>query len=201
MTERLARSAARHPWRWIGAWIAAIVLSFLLVGTLLGDGLTTDATVTNNPESVQADRAMHRMQPDEAETTELVVVRNEELLAEDQAFRDKLDELAAELDATGAAAQVVSPYEGEGLISEDGHAVLVPIRLQPDEEETVEDAIAIVEAADGEDGFAVDVTGNHTTDRDFNELSQSDLEKGELRIGLPAALLVLLLIFGAVVGE
>src|SRR5262249_2114142 len=47
--------------------------------------------------------------------------------------------------------------------------------------------------------FVVKVTGQKTLDRDFNKLSQSDLEHGELEFGLPAALIVLLLVFGAVV--
>ena len=36
-------------------------------------------------------------------------------------------------------------------------------------------------------------------DRDFTTLSEEDLQKGELQFGLPAALIVLLLVFGAVV--
>src|SRR5207244_12368973 len=36
-------------------------------------------------------------------------------------------------------------------------------------------------------------------DHDFNDLSQHDLKSGELSIGLPAALVVLVLVFGAVV--
>jgi putative drug exporter of the RND superfamily len=43
------------------------------------------------------------------------------------------------------------------------------------------------------------VTGEETLDHDFNLLSQEDLENGELKFGLPAALIVLLLVFGAVV--
>jgi uncharacterized membrane protein YdfJ with MMPL/SSD domain len=200
MTERLARAAAAHPWLTIGAWLAAIVVSFVLVATVLGGGLTTDAIVTNNPESMKAERLMEQsLPPTQGETTELVVIRNEDLTAEDPAFRAELERLAGELENTGAAALVVSPYEGDGLISEDGHAVLVPIQLRPDEEETVDDLVAVVEAANGQNGFAVNVTGNHTIDRDFNEVSQSDLEKGELRFGLPAAMVILLLVFGAVV--
>jgi RND superfamily putative drug exporter len=59
--------------------------------------------------------------------------------------------------------------------------------------------IAAVEQADESPAFAVAVTGDETLDHDFNLLSQEDLENGELRFGLPAALIVLLLVFGAVV--
>ena len=43
------------------------------------------------------------------------------------------------------------------------------------------------------------MTGKKTIDHDFNELSQRDLKSGELQFGLPAALIILLLVFGAVV--
>jgi RND superfamily putative drug exporter len=43
------------------------------------------------------------------------------------------------------------------------------------------------------------MTGEGTLDHDFNDVSQHDLESGELQFGLPAALIILLLVFGAVV--
>ena len=56
-----------------------------------------------------------------------------------------------------------------------------------------------VVAADAADAFEVDITGDNTLDHDFNELSESDLTNGELKFGLPAALIVLVLVFGALV--
>ena len=49
------------------------------------------------------------------------------------------------------------------------------------------------------DDFEVSITGEWTYDKDLVELSQHDLEKGELQFGLPVALIVLLIVFGAVV--
>ena len=57
----------------------------------------------------------------------------------------------------------------------------------------------MVEQSDGRDGFSVVMTGEGTLDHDFNDLSQHDLKSGELEFGLPAALIVLLVVFGAVV--
>jgi RND superfamily putative drug exporter len=54
--------------------------------------------------------------------------------------------------------------------------------------------------ADGRDGFASHITGEYTLDRDFTELSESDLSTGELQFGLPAALIVLLLVVGTLAG-
>src|SRR5205823_3390046 len=50
-----------------------------------------------------------------------------------------------------------------------------------------------------QEGFSVKMTGEGTLDHDFNDLSQHDLKSGELQVGLPAAFVILLLVFGAVV--
>ena len=62
-----------------------------------------------------------------------------------------------------------------------------------------EGVIEAVRRADAHPSFEAYVTGQTTSDHDFNPLSERDLQNGELRIGLPAALIVLLLVFGAVV--
>jgi RND superfamily putative drug exporter len=56
-----------------------------------------------------------------------------------------------------------------------------------------------VQRADASPAFAVTVTGQRTVNHDFNKLSEDDLRSGELQFGLPAALIVLLLVFGTVV--
>ncbi|MFP5218669.1 MAG: MMPL family transporter, partial [Actinomycetes bacterium] len=86
------------------------------------------------------------------------------------------------------------------LVSADGRAVLLPLTLSDDEnlEESIEPVLDVVAGADGSDGFAVDITGLATQGSDFVSISERDLQKGEL-IGLPAALLILLLVFGALV--
>ena len=45
----------------------------------------------------------------------------------------------------------------------------------------MEDLADAVEAADGRNGFSVSMTGEWTLSRDLSELSQSDLESGELK--------------------
>jgi uncharacterized membrane protein YdfJ with MMPL/SSD domain len=56
-----------------------------------------------------------------------------------------------------------------------------------------------VRRADASPAFTVNVTGQRTVNHDFNTLSEDDLRSGELQFGLPAALIVLLLVFGTVV--
>ena len=56
----------------------------------------------------------------------------------------------------------------------------------------------VVEEADDKDEFDVLVVGDVSSRFEQAELSAMDLEQGE-RIGLPVALLILLVLFGAVV--
>ena len=62
----------------------------------------------------------------------------------------------------------------------------------------VEDMIHRVEEADAADDFRVLIGGDASVAFENNELATHDLEKGE-RFGVPVALIVLLLLFGAVV--
>jgi uncharacterized membrane protein YdfJ with MMPL/SSD domain len=56
-----------------------------------------------------------------------------------------------------------------------------------------------VQAANG-GGFSAAITGDHSVGADFGTVSQTDLEHGEFAIGLPAALVVLVLVFASVDG-
>ena len=60
MTERLARHAALHPKRMVAIWAAIFVLSIAAIAGLLPSAITTDAHVTNNPESEQGYAALGR---------------------------------------------------------------------------------------------------------------------------------------------
>jgi uncharacterized membrane protein YdfJ with MMPL/SSD domain len=195
-TESLARAAARHPWRTIASWLAAIVLAVVAVGAFLGDGLSTDAHLTNNPESERAYDLIGAHFPSSEFTTEVVVLRNDDLTVDDPAFRARLDELTAAARATHVIARADEPQ-----VSPDRHAVLIPIRLAPPEDDNVEPLIELVGAQNGQAGFQVALTGSFTTDHDFNQVSQDDLKHGELQFGLPAALVVLVLVFGALVAS
>jgi uncharacterized membrane protein YdfJ with MMPL/SSD domain len=191
-TQTIATASARHPWRVIGAWIAAVVLAIAVIVVLLGDSLTTEGAPTNNPQSERAiDVIATSFPPDPATfTTDVVVVRSEQYTVDDPEFEGFVDRLLA-----GEAQRYVTG--SEPAISADRHATLVAVAI-PDDDDT-EGVIETLEAADEDPAFVVSITGERSLDHDFNLLSQQDLENGELKFGLPAALIILLLVFGAVV--
>src|SRR6202008_4923923 len=74
------------------------------------------------------------------------------------------------------------------------------IEMGADPDNGIARVIDVVQREGVRPGFEAAITGNFTTDHDFNQLSQHDLEHGELAFGLPAAIVVLVLVFGALVG-
>ena len=128
MTERLARHAALHPKRMLAIWGAIFVLSIAAIAVLLPSALTTDATVTNDPESQQGYDAMFRhLPPSDDFVNEVVLVRapGKDVTTDRQA-QLQIEQLAAALQATGRTAQVRSYFDDEdpGLLSPDKDAVV-----------------------------------------------------------------------------
>ena len=204
-TEALARACARHPWRTVGVWLAAVVVSLGLVATLLGDVLTSEGEVTSATDSKRAEELrFERLEPtaadQEREVTEVVVVSLDEGTVDDPAVQERIEALAQEIRGLGART-ATTPYDegGDELVAEDGRAAAVLVGLGLDGEDRVAPLVEAVEALDGEPGYEAAVTGEFTLDEDFGTLSEEDLQNGELFFGAPAALIVLLLVFGAVV--
>jgi putative drug exporter of the RND superfamily len=171
-------------------WLGAIVLALVLAATLLPGNLTTNGHVTGTPESKRAEDLFNRLPQDRNGVDELIVIRSATLTVRDPAFRS----FVARLDGQGKATGVV--YRAFPLgVSDDRHALLIAVQRKAD----VDKLLSLVERTDGRDGFSVVMTGEGTLDHDFNDLSQHDLKSGELEFGLPAALIILILVFGAVV--
>ena len=193
-TETIARASARHPWRAVGAWIGAIVVAFVCIGALLGGGLTTDGAPTNNPDSKRAEAVVSRSFPPAArrEMTDVLIVRSSTFTAGDARFRNFVSGLARQVRDQPGVTNVQAPQP-----SQDQHAVLIAIDVPDDGD--IDGVLSVVDQASADSAFAVFITGTDTLNHDFNELSQHDLKSGELQFGLPAALIVLVLVFGAVV--
>jgi putative drug exporter of the RND superfamily len=198
VTGRLARACASRPWRVLGGWVLAVVVSVVLIATFLGEALTSTAEVTTQTDSKRADALLAARMGSGSQPSEVVVVRSGSLTAEDPAFQAQLRRLRQEALATGLLDQAAVARVGEAdlPVSPDRHAVLLPLPLRTDADDG-EPLVELVGAADGRGGFDVEIVGEATADRDFEELSGQDLREGELLFGLPAALVVLLLVFGS----
>src|SRR5438067_2218282 len=192
LTERLARASAAKPRRTFALWGVAVVIALGLVATSL-HGLSSDSHVIGTPESTKAADAIARAFPRTAANTkqDVIVVSSRRYTATSPESRAFGQRLAAALKATGDVRDL-----RVAAVSPDRHSALLSLRIVGDSgaapvERVVEEA--------NHTGFEVGITGYRTVNHDFGKQSQTDLEKGELAFGLPAALVVLVLVFGAVV--
>src|SRR5215211_7407990 len=200
--RRLAAIAVARPRRVLAVWAIVALVGFALISGLLGSALSSEGDVTNNPESKRAEDLIDERFPERDQVNEVVIVRSDEVTVTTAAFRERVGTLAEELGGSGSVEEVSSYLDpgGEILASQDAHATILPLVLAGDEEQSIDDVVEIVQRADGTNGFAVDITGEFTVGRDFERVSEEDLQQGELQFGLPAAMIVLLLVFGTVVG-
>ena len=198
VTQRLAAASSRRPRRTLAIWGLMVLVSLVLVGTSL-KGLTTSSHVVGTTQSSQAEALYNgvvgsaRQKP-----TDVIVVSSKSSTASDPDFKALVGRLEAKVGASPGITHVVANLgPGSPLVSHNRHAVLISLRAATDDD--VKPVVRAVQSADDIGGFSVAVTGDHTVSNDFSTLATSDLRHGELEFGLPIAIVVLLLVFGAVV--
>ena len=194
MTERLARACAAHP-RWtLALWGVAVVVAIALVGaTNLMGRLTTQAHVIGSPQSERAIQEIEKAFPQVAAQLkgDVILVRYPAQSLQAEEFEGKLLSALHRLEKAGQ----VSHVKVVGL-SRDQRSLLVSVLIASDAAaKQVEDALA----KESHGPFSAVVTGYRSVNYDFGQQAQKDLEGGELGLGLPVALIILMLVFGAVV--
>jgi uncharacterized membrane protein YdfJ with MMPL/SSD domain len=199
MTESLARACSGHPWVTICAWIVGLVLSFGIVALLLGDVLTSEGRVTSPTDSeraveLQGERFRPTVSDFDRDVTEVVVVRAVAGTVDNR----RVAQLADDLRAAGASF-VATSADDDRLVSKGGDAEALLIGLGANAEDDVDGVVGVVKAVDADPRYEAAITGDFVNDADQETLSQDDLRNGELYFGAPAALIILLLVFGAVV--
>jgi RND superfamily putative drug exporter len=175
----------------------------------LSDALTTEVTFTNRPESVRGDELLgERLRPFEP-VTETVVVRSESATVDDPAFRQIVEATTNALSGMTGVVDSVSDYyraanagdtSADGLVSADRHATIIPVTLVGTFEEAAKhanDYLATV-ARQRQAGFEVLTVGAVSSDHTFGTMAEEDLQQGEA-IGIPVALIVLVIVFAALV--
>ena len=198
LTQRMAAVSSRRPRRTLAIWGLVVVVALVLAGTSL-KGLTTTAHVVGTTQSSQAEALYNEVVGSASQKpTDVIVVSSKSSTASDQDFKVFVGRLEAKVGASPGITNVVANFGlGSPLVSDNRHAALISLRAATDAD--IKPVVHAVQSANGSGGFSVAVTGDHTVDNDFSTLATSDLRHGELDFGLPIAIIVLLLVFGAVV--
>jgi RND superfamily putative drug exporter len=201
----LARACARRPWLVAGLWGLGLLAAVAVIVLVLPGTLTAQYTFMNDPDSqVGRDLLAERLEmPQKA--NEVVIVRSAGAAYGDPAFERFVTALQGDIAALGPGVvdAVASPYQGgdETMVSRDGRTVILPVVMAGDvvqAEENIDTVHDLVHQADGRQGFDTLVTGTASISSDFSHQAENDLRRGE-GIGVPIALVILLLVFGALV--
>jgi putative drug exporter of the RND superfamily len=197
-TGRAARAAARHPWRVLGLWVVLLAVAFFAAGTM-------DVTASPGTAGTDATRAKDLIDQRLRQHTppeEYIVVESPTLTADDEAYASFVDSVLRNLRGIEQVVSVTSYRDGtEGLVSRDGHTVLIPVTLAgdiADAAETAAPVVDVVREASGTGDFRVTTVGFGSVENEMSRLLEKTLQQGEL-IGISVALLILVVVFGAVV--
>ncbi len=208
LAERLARAAARRPRRTIAIWFLIVAAS---AGLYLAyrDSFQAQDSFLSWPDSKRAAKLIEQHIPSASHDTEVVVVRSPSHTVDEQAFRAEVAGLRRLLlgvrdgDAIAVTTFYSAPAQAKPyLVSKDRHATLMAVTLAGDVQSRAEatwvPCCVPSRAADGRNGYEVVMTGVAAWGFEGNQLAASDLRRGEL-IGIPAALVILVVVFGAIV--
>ena len=206
-SEGLARASARHAWRIVGIWVALVVIAMVLTATLLGGAITTEFKFTNNPDSKRGDALLEKHLRGPKTITEVVVVKSasDGPTVDEQPFQARVESLYDQIIGLGGGfVEGGTNYYQTGSefqVSRDRHTTIMPFVVVGNLDEATENMEAkildIVREANGKNGFQVLIAGEASFGAELNELTVKDIENGE-RIGVPIALIILLVLFGAV---
>ncbi len=212
-TSGLAQASARRPWWTIGAWVAVLVLAVVIMITP-GLKTTTEFTFTNDPESQAGANVLEEAGLiDENPTDETIVVRAESGNVDDPAFQARVEEITATLrgmDGVVDPETVVNYYElsanpeteaaANGLVNADRNITLIPLTLVGTLDEAMANAPGYIEELEtfSNDGFEVTSVGYVSIGEENNAIAEEDIAQGET-IGIIAALIILVVVFGALV--
>src|SRR5918996_3991235 len=199
-TQGLARASARRPWVTLGLWLVVIAIAGWLSSTYLSDALTTDANFTNDPEAKRATELIEERFGEEG-LSEVFILTSDNATVDDPAFEEAvrgLQAAAVEQGAQGAA----TFYDAQDptMVSDDRRTTLMPVQFADvrDTTEHIPAIDAILARADESGVVSGQSFGQISLNEDFSTIAEEDLVRGE-SIGIGVALVVLVLVFGAVV--
>jgi RND superfamily putative drug exporter len=203
LAARMGRWSARHRKIAIFGWLAFVTVAFALGNAI---GLKTiDDTDMNVGEARVADQIIRDAGFSLDEQMEYVLVQSKTSTLSDQAFRATVADAVRTLDRFPQVTKLRSPLApgNEGQIAKDGHAAL--IQFSPsgsyDEATTYIDSItAAVDKVEARHaGYYVGEAGSASTGKALDEMFGAQLARAGM-ISIPLTLVILLIVFGSLVG-
>jgi len=197
--ERAANAAAKHPLITLGVWVLIIAAAFM------GAGLTkTDnsQSVNTSTESGKAQSMIEKAIGKQPES-ETIVIQSQDMVVDQTQYRAYVEGLATKircLDGTVASATTFYDAQDPTLVSGNRKTTLINVVLAGDPKDAATTVTPLLDLlkANNVDGFTAMSVGGGSLNKEIGEVAQNDLAASEV-LGLPAALIVLVIVFGALV--
>jgi RND superfamily putative drug exporter len=182
----------------LGLWVALLAVAYFAAGAMN----LTASPGTAGTEATRAKGLIDQRLRQQTPPEEFLVVESQATTADEEAYSTFVDSLVSHLRALKEVNSVASYRDGEqGLVSRDGHTVLIPVTLTGDEADAADAAapvVDVVKEASGRGGFRVTTVGFGSVEGEMSTLLEETMRQGEM-IGIVVALVILLVVFGAVV--
>ncbi|MFN8590382.1 MAG: MMPL family transporter [Thermomicrobiales bacterium] len=198
---RLGQTMARRHRLVVALWALAVAVSLLFVPRFHAK-VTGPSFDVLGSDSYRAQQVLDTRFAQPFAEQDLIVFQSDTLLADDPAFRTVVADALEQVRALPGVVTVHSPYDpsGETLISLDRHVATALVGLDGSNAERQALAPVLTRTALGAASpqVSVYVTGPSPLIAELVEQEQADLARAE-QLGLPAALLILLIASGTVV--
>ena len=195
----LGRQTYRHR-RWLPFAGLAVVIGLNVWAATAGGRLSQGGWQVPGSEAVRAEE-LFTDRFGETATTLIVIFTDPDGDAASTDFQRRVDEAVAPL-ADEPIVDEILTYADVGdpsFVSRRGDKTFAVIRLNEDVEAAVDDSEHLASLVDVPPGVETTVTGIPIVQHEFNLAVEEDLVRAEL-ISLPIAMLILLAVFGTVVG-
>lgn len=200
-TGRIARSSARRPWLTVTIWVVALA-GAIVMSSRIGDALSQDEHYLTTVESdTAADLDDAARGNADAPLQETIIVTSHELEFSDGTFQSAIASTVDALKGLDGIESVTAPtIDNPQPVSASGHTALLTAVVSPDAPAGLGHDINQTLARLSNDTVGTYAYGETSAEAAFNEMAEQGMVKGEM-IGVGAALLILVVVFGALLAS
>lgn len=202
-TENLARLSAQRPKQILALWIFLLGAAGYLITQFLSSALVNDISFHKNLESDQARQIVVQSFGGSDKVNETIIVSSPSYTVDQPEFQAAVGDVLTGVSALKDNVEsVVSYYQAPNpaFVSADQHMTIIPVTLTGGFNESVDNAKAIRSVLNGLQlgDFTIQMTGTGSINADTNKTAEDAFKTAEV-IGMPLALIVMLVVFGTVV--
>ncbi len=174
---------------WIIFTLAMGLFALKMPGILQGSGFEMEESSYDKTNELLEEKF------DQSASPYILLFENKENLAEKD-FKQKINHVLDDVNEIDGISSIESPLENDSQYKKG--IAYASISFNEDKQEPADYIKALKQEIANQDDISASLTGSHVIEEDMSKASQNDLKNAEM-IGIPVAMIVLLLAFGGLV--